>query len=191
LRLAIYLPLLLARLSMRKALIAGFLFSIYCAAVTLQQLSIDEMAQQSTAIVRVHVLASTASFTGSTIYTHYKLQLDETLKGFPTSEVMVPGGVSGRYRQTFPGVPQLEVGKEYLLFLWTSSTGITHLMGLSQGVFDLSTASDGSIVASRGSIGELMLDKSGRPVRDLGLTLRMSDIRARAGAPQSGGGKIR
>ena len=176
---------------MRKVLIAALFFSGYCAAATLQQLSIDEMAQQSTAIVRVHVRSSAASFTGPTIYTHYKLQIDETLKGFPTAEVMVPGGVSGPYRQTFPGIPQLEVGREYLLFLWTSSTGITHLMGLSQGVFDLATASDGTLVASRGSIGELMLDKSGRPVRDLGLSLRMSEIRSRAGSPQSGGGKIR
>ena len=173
---------------MFKVLLAGFLIAACSPAATLQQLSLVEMTQQSTAIVRARVASSTASLTNSTIYTHYKLQITETLKGFPSAEVMVPGGAAGRYTQTFPGVPQLEIGKEYLMFLWTSSSGITHLMGLSQGLFDLSTAADGSLVATRGIIGELMLDKTGRPVRDSGLQVRLSDLRSSSAARQGTGG---
>lgn len=179
---------------MRNALLAGLSLLVCYGSgfsATLQQLSLDELTQQSTAIVRASVVSSSASFTGATIYTHYKLSITETLKGFPTGEVMVPGGVSGKYRQTFPGVPQLEIGKAYLLFLWTSSTGITHLMGLSQGLFDLTTASDGSLLATRLAIGELMLDKTGRPVRDQGLQVTMSDIRVRTTATQSQNGPVR
>ena len=176
---------------MARALSIALFAAAVLQAATLQQLSLDQMTQQSTAIVRAQVISSSASFTGSTIYTHYKLQIAETLKGFPTGEVMIPGGVSGRYRQTFPGVPQLETGKDYLLFLWTSSAGITHLMGLSQGVFDLSTANDGSVIATRGLIGELMLDQSGRPVRDQGVQVRMSDLRGKVSSLQSFGGPVR
>ena len=69
------------------------------AAATLQQLSLDQMAQSATAIVRARVTGSSASFTGSTIYTHYKLQISETWKGTPGTEVMLPGGVAGGLRQ--------------------------------------------------------------------------------------------
>src|SRR4051794_3886943 len=90
-------------------------------AVTLQQLSMDEMTQSATAIVRARVTGSSASPTGSTIYTHYRLQILETWKGLPATEVMIPGGVANGLRQSFPGVPELETGTEYVLFLWRSS----------------------------------------------------------------------
>ncbi len=86
-------------------------------AATLQQLSMQQMTQSATAIVRATVTGSSASFTGSTIYTHYKLQVSETWKGTAVTEVMLPGGVAGGLRQSFPGVPQLQTGTEYMLFL--------------------------------------------------------------------------
>lgn len=148
-------------------------------AATLQQLSMDEMSQASTAIVRATITGSSASFTGSTIYTHYKLQISETWKGFPTAEVMLPGGVSGSFRQTFPGVPQLKTGSEYVLFLWTSSTGITHIIGLTQGLFDVSRQTDGSIQASRAQIGETMLNATGQQVRDQAIQMKLGDLKTR------------
>jgi hypothetical protein len=146
-------------------------------AATLQQLSFDQMTQSATAIVRARVTGSSASFTGSTIYTHYKLQTSETWKGFAATEVMLPGGVAGGYRQSFPGVPALQTGTEYVLFLWTSSTGITHLVGLSQGLFNVSVQGDGSIAAVRAVIGETMLDATGRKVRDQAVQMKLSDMK--------------
>jgi hypothetical protein len=97
----------------------GLIFVLWtgssAAAATLQQLSMDQIAQSATAIVRAHITGSSASFTGSTIYTHYKLQISETWKGSPGAEVMLPGGVAGGYRQSFPGVPTLQTGAEYVL----------------------------------------------------------------------------
>ena len=149
------------------------------AAATLQQLSLDQMTQSSTAIVRARVTSSSASFTGSTIYTHYKLQISETWKGAPGTEVMLPGGVSGRYRQSFPGIPSLQTGAEYVLFLWTSAkTGITHVIGLNQGIYNVATLSDGSIQAGRPVIGETMLDANGRPVRDQAVQMQLSALKA-------------
>jgi hypothetical protein len=150
------------------------------AAATLQQLSLDQMTQSATAIVRARVTGSSASFTGSTIYTHYKLQISETWKGAPGTEVMLPGGVAGGYRQAFPGVPALQTGAEYVLFLWKSSTtGITHLVGLSQGIFNVTQQAGGAIQVGRPAIGETMLDAAGHPARDHAVQMQLSDMKAR------------
>jgi hypothetical protein len=160
------------------------------AAATLQQLSLDQMTQSATAIVRARITSSSASLTGSTIYTHYKLQVMETWKGFPAAEVMLPGGVAGGYRQTFPGIPALQPGTDYVLFLWTSSAGITHLVGLTQGIFNVSTLNDGSTGVSRPKIGENMLDSSGHPVKDQAVQMRLSDMKTRVTTTVAiGGGK--
>ncbi len=88
---------------------------------TLQRLSLDDLIQKSSGIVRAKVAGSYADFWGATIYTHWKLQIVESWKGGgqPTVEVMVPGGSARGFHQSVPGAPQLVAGKEYLLFLWT------------------------------------------------------------------------
>jgi hypothetical protein len=147
-------------------------------AATLQQLSVDQMTQASTAIVRARVTGATASFTGSTIYTHYQLQVTQTWKGFTPAEVAIPGGVAKGLKQSFPGMPDLTVGTEYLMFLWTSSsTGITHLVGLSQGLFDLTPQTDGSTLATRPLIGEMILDASGHKVVDKGVQMPVATLK--------------
>jgi hypothetical protein len=153
------------------------------AAATLQQLSLDQMSQSATAIVRARVTGSSASFTGSTIYTHYKLQISETWKGAPAAEVTLPGGVAGGYRQSFPGVPALQTGADYVLFLWKSSrTGITHVVGLNQGILNVAPQADGSYQVGRPAIGETMLDAAGHQVKDQAIQMRLSDLKTRVGA---------
>jgi hypothetical protein len=169
------------RSSMSRTLASLFLFcgASMASAATLQQLSMQQMSQSATAIVRATVTGSSASFTGSTIYTHYKLQVSESWKGTPGTEVMLPGGVAGGLRQSFPGVPQLQTGTEYVLFLWKSSlTGITHVIGLSQGIFNLSLQQDGTFQAIRPQIGEGMYDSAGHTVQDHGMQLKLTDMKA-------------
>jgi hypothetical protein len=115
----------------------------------------------------------------ATVYTHYKLRSAEVWKGAPASEVMVPGGQSGKFQQSFPGVPELSTGREYVLFLWKSSTGITHLLGLSQGLFELPPQAAASSLATRAKIGEMMLDASGKKVADRAVTISLSDLRSK------------
>jgi len=147
-------------------------------AATFQQLSVAQMAQSATAIVRARVIGSSAGFTGTTIYTHYRLQVSETWKGSTPNEVMLPGGVAGGYRQTFPGVPTLQTGSEYVLYLWTSpSTGITHIVGFGQGIFNITTQSDGTLEASRPRIGETMLDAKGNLVRDQAIRMPLAQLK--------------
>jgi hypothetical protein len=147
-------------------------------AATLIQLTVDQMTQSATAIVRATVTGSTTSRTGSTIYTHYTLQVSDTLKGVAPSEVDLPGGVAGGYRQSFPGVPQLQAGSEYVLFLWKSpSTGIMHIVGLSQGLFTVSVPSDGTAQVARARIGETMLNSTGNVVQDHAIQMTLSALK--------------
>ena len=173
----------------RFTAIIGLVFSaLGLQAATLQQLSLEEMAEKATAIVRGRVTGSSAAFSGATIYTHYKLEVSEAWKGRAAAEVMVPGGTVNRTRQNYPGVPELAPGTDYVLFLWTSpSSGVVHLLGLTQGLFNVSTGSDGVAMASRLQTGELMLDAQGRRVADQAVTMRLGDMRSRVSVRLTGG----
>ncbi|HXJ42403.1 MAG TPA: hypothetical protein VNH18_24190 [Bryobacteraceae bacterium] len=169
----------LSRVKLRiNVAVFGLLCAIACPAATLEQLSMDQMSQNATSIVRATVAGSYTSILNSTVYTHYKLRVADTWKGVPAGEVMLPGGMAGGIRQSFPGVPQLTVGTEYVLFLWKSSTGITHLVGLTQGLFEVSRQTDGSSLATRAKIGEMMLDAAGHKVADKAVTMAVTDLKS-------------
>jgi hypothetical protein len=155
---------------------------------TLQQLSMDQMSQSATSIVRARVTGSYTSVINSTIYTHYQLQVSEVWKGVPAGEVLLPGGIANGNKQSFPGIPQLNSGSEYVLFLWkSSSTGIIHILGLTQGLFNINPQSDGSVVAWRPKIGETMLDASGHKVSDQAIAMSITDMKTRVRQPIQGG----
>jgi len=163
-------------------LIPVLLAAIAAPAATLQQLSMDQMSELSTSVVRARVTAASASFLPGpgtpTIYTHYKLSVSEIWKGAATTEVMLPGGDVNGQKQSFPGVPELKVGSEYILFLWKSpTTGIVHTMGLTQGIFEISTQASGAVSASRRKSGELMLDASGNRVADSDVLMNLPDLK--------------
>ena len=168
---------------LRIALVLTFCTGpLQCA--TLERLSLDDMTVKSTAIVRGKVSASYAAYAGNlpVIYTHYSVSVSEWLKGSGrnTVDVVVPGGVVNNVRQSFSGAPTLNPGDEFVFFLWTSKTGLTQVLGLTQGLF--SVASDGTVdpMATRSASHELMLDgRTGHPVKDQTLLMHMSELRAR------------
>jgi hypothetical protein len=173
-------------------MLVGALAIIPLQATTLQKLSLPEMAQKSTAVVRARVVGATGVLRGSEVYTIYKLEPVEIWKA-PASgtpwEVAVPGGIAGGLRQPVDGAPTLVEGREYVLFLWTSRTGVTQLIGLSQGLFDVQVEGgakpavgrnpvDGkSLWVLRSPAGERMLDGQGRPVRDEAVSMRLADLK--------------
>jgi len=154
--------------------------SVPAGATTLQQLSLGEMAQKSTAIVRAKVTGAVEVLRGTDVYTVYQLETFETVKapnGIKPAEVAVPGGVAGGLRQIVPGVPQLRAGQEYVLFLWTSRSGLTQLMGMSQGLFTVERTTAGDIIVTRAAAGEQMLDGVGRAVRDEALSMPWPELK--------------
>lgn len=163
-------------------------------AATLEYLSLDEMTEKSTAIVRGRILGSSTSVEGPLIYTHFAVQVLECWKGPEAKQidVVTPGGTAQGLTQTFAGTPSLAEGGEYLLFLWTGPSGLTHLIGLSQGVFAVTKDEQGGLVATRAVSTDAMLDtKTGRVVTDQLLRLRLGDLRSRVTAAAGRGGRTK
>jgi hypothetical protein len=92
---------------------------------------------------------------------------------------MVPGGVVNGVRQTYPGAPQLNIGQQYVLFLWTSPAGATYTIGFTQGVFTLSQSASGQTMAVRAPTTETILDAvTGQPVKDEPISMPLSQLGA-------------
>lgn len=147
-------------------------------AATLEQLTLDQMAQQSTEIVRGRVISSSAAQRNGIIYTTSRFQVLERWKGQPaaTVDVSVPGGRLGNLQQTFAGAPVLSQGAEYVLFLWTGRSGVTQVIGLSQGVLDLALDSKGQAQVARPAAMATMLSASGRVVSDSPLSMSLAAL---------------
>jgi hypothetical protein len=148
-------------------------------ATTLQKLSTDDMIQQSTGIVRAKVTGSYAAFRGKDVYTYYQLQVTENLKGVsPTQvDVAVPGGATRGIRQMVPGAPVLATGQEYVIFVWTSKSGLAQVIGLSQGLFAVTQNSAGDTVIVRPAAVSMMLNQAGQVVADQPVSMSLSDLR--------------
>ncbi len=153
---------------------------------TLERLTLDDMIAKATIIVRGRVAGSAPAYVGGVIYTKYRFQVAEQWKGPEQAavEFVVPGGTIGRVRQTYDGAPALTSGKEYLLFLWTASkTGMTYVMGYTQGLFELPRDAQGNATAVRAATREMMLDPgTGRVVRDEPVHMALGDMSARISA---------
>jgi hypothetical protein len=103
----------------------------------------------------------------------YRVQVNQTYKGTVGREipVAVPGGRFGTVVQNFSGAPTLNEGQDYLLFLWTSPSGLTQVIGLSQGLYRLKRSTAGEAIVSRPAAAEGMLDASGKFVEDTPVTM--------------------
>ena len=146
---------------------------------TLQRLSLSDMVTKSTMIVRGTVQpATSAAMRGSLIYTHYQLSVTSVFKGAAgaTVDVAVPGGVLHGLRQMVAGAPTRTVGQDYVLFLWTSNSGLTQVIGLSQGLFNVSTNAQGQAIVSRGAATSPMLNSAGQFVADTNLQMTLAQL---------------
>jgi hypothetical protein len=171
------------------AFVCGLIACAAGYATTLEQLSLPEMAEKATAVVRARVTGAHGMLRGADVYTVYSFQIMETWKpyakgstGTAPVEVAVPGGIAGGLRQMVTGAPALRNGEEYVLFLWTSRSGLTQPIGLSQGVFSVSMnsqrePSQTEPVAQQSPAGERMLDARGREVRGQALVLKLADLK--------------
>lgn len=146
---------------------------------TLQQLSLSDMILKSTLIVRGTPQLNYSQFRGSIIYTHYTLEVSQVYKGLVTTkqlDVAVPGGMSTGMRQVFSGVPGIVSGGDYVFFLWTSKSGLTQIIGLSQGLFTVGKSALGQTIVQRPAATETMLNAAGQPVADSTLQMNLGDL---------------
>lgn len=102
------------------------------------------------------------------IWTHYELTVSETLKGMheKSREVAIRGGVVGEVGQHVAGAGSLEVGTEYVLFLWKDDDGRYQLQGMAQGAFAVSER-EGEKYAKNSVSGMTIVDpKTLKPSKD-------------------------
>jgi hypothetical protein len=158
---------------------------------TLEQLSIEQMAQQSTMIVRGRVTGCAGEMHGRVIYTRCSVAVTETWKGTPVPSVsfVVLGGTAQGLSQTFSGAPKFGPNEQFVFFLWVGKSGVPQIIGLSQGVFEVTFSASGKATVHRAATSEVMLDKAGNPVRDEPITLPVEDLRARVNKALGGGTK--
>jgi len=185
-----------------RSILVGFVVALAAAqaplgATTLLQLSLNDMIQQSTGIVQATVTGVRTDYRGSDIYTYYQLQVSEDWRSSgltPTAptqvEVAVPGGAVRGVRQTVAGAPSLTVGQQYVVFLWTSKSGLTQVIGLSQGLFLVTADANGNAVLVRPGASEPMVDQNGNPVQSQALSISLATLRAQTrsllGLPAAG-----
>lgn len=138
-----------------------------------------DLILQSTSIVRAKITGTRTAAVGKDIFTYYQMQVSDTLKkgAILPAEFAVPGGVYGNLRQIGIGSPVFTEGQEYVLFLWTSRSGMTQVIGLTQGMFSLTQDSSGATVLNRPAIADQMVDKSGKEVTDAPVTMRWTELR--------------
>lgn len=163
---------------------------VLCAfSATLEKLSLDQMAQQSTMIVRGQVTGCNGEARGSLIYTRCGLAVSDTWKGTPSTKVdfLVPGGSANGLTQTFTGTPKFAPKDEFVLFLWVGRSGIPQIIGLSQGVFSVSFNPTGQATVRREATSEVMLDSKGKQVKDEPVELTLSELKSRVAQAIAGG----
>ena len=166
--------------------------SLLCASVlsaaTLEKLSIDEMTQKSTIVVRGRINTCAGEQKGSVIYTRCRVTVTERWKGTAGAQVefFVPGGTARGLTQVFTGTPTLAPGSEYVLFLWAGRSGALQVIGLSQGVFDVKA---GGTTVKREASTERMLDASGQPVHDEGVEMSVAALKQRVQRTLGGASK--
>ncbi len=151
-------------------------------AATLERMSLDEMIEASTAIVRGRAAESRTVGGGPILYTLTRFYVLEQWKGEPTRqlEIALPGGSLNGFSQHFGGVPRLMPGSEFVVFLWRGSTGLNHVVGLSQGLFDVASGDDAKLVVRRAAAADLVLEPgSGKPVENPAIEMSLGSLAAR------------
>jgi hypothetical protein len=180
------LPNVLLRLSV---LISSVLTCALAPAATLEQLSLEDLARQSTAVVQGRVVGEKTVQAGPLLYTVKTLSVARRWKGgaAETLEVALPGGRLGNKQQRFGGAPWLGEGVDYILFLWTGPSGRTQITGYSQGVCELLESSGGTARVVRRPSSDVVLTPSGsNAAGDGGLDLPLDEFSLRVAAALAG-----
>jgi hypothetical protein len=170
----------------RLLLIAALIAGAGCLHATVAlKLDVATLTEKSELILIGKVDSSTAKWDAAKtgIWTHHDVTVSETLKGKheKTRDVVIRGGVVGEVGQAVAGSGNLEIGAEYLFFLWKDDDGRYRLQGMAQGAFEISER-EGVKYAANSLSGMTIVDaKTLKPSRDkadkLPLELKLSELK--------------
>ena len=129
---------------MKRAAVVSILLiliSTHAQATLVQRLTLDEMIQKAQTIVqgRVRSVNTHWSDNGKLILTSYTIDVEDAIKGQPgkTMEITLVGGKIGNLILYAAGMPAFDAGDQTVLFVEKSGAGISTIVGLSQGKFDI------------------------------------------------------
>jgi len=118
-------------------------------ATVLVPADLNDLTRLARVIARGRVVDVTTRWTDDrrAIETLVTLDPETYLKGSMGESIRfrVPGGQLGRYRRVVVGAPQFAAGQHVVVFLGAQSPGVPYVIGLSQGVFRVEIALDGSM----------------------------------------------
>lgn len=135
------LRLATARSYRLAALLGIVLAAVPARATVVVSMDVEQLAAAATAVVHGTVLDTRAEDDHGRVFTRVEVKVREQLKGpaatAPDRVAMrVVGGSLGGYSQVVPGAPQLTVGDEVVLFLWSPGPGQPYRpLGLAMGTF--------------------------------------------------------
>jgi hypothetical protein len=117
-------------------------------ATVLQPADLGDLSRGARAIAVGRVVAVDARWADDrrSIDTLVTLDVAAYLKGTLGSPVQfrVPGGELGRYRSILIGAPEFAINQHVIVFLGARGPSVPYVLGLSQGVFRLVAARNGS-----------------------------------------------
>lgn len=120
-------------------LCAAFLLSSAGDATTLVHMSLAQLAQAATVIVRGRVTSQVTRWNAqhTRIFTFTTVSVEETLKGHPSSTVVIqqPGGTIGHFHVLVPGTVHFRPTGQYVLFLEPGPKGRYLPVGMAQGAY--------------------------------------------------------
>jgi len=162
-------------------------------ATAVMHFTLDDLVSKAVIIAHVKVASSSAAWDAENkrIFTTYKLEVTETLKGKfegdPTCQAR--GGTVGRKGQAVSGEAYLDTSAEYVLFIEKDDEGRNRILGLGQGMFKVTREEGQPVKAANTFRGVTLVNREGAavdvekvgPISDTLDGLKVS-IKARLGA---------
>ena len=122
-----------------------FLAVASAGATTVIPPSFSTLVARSTQILRVEVIASTSRWDtspyGKVIHTYVECSIQRTLKGGSASTIALRflGGTVGSDHLELPGLPVLEIGRSYILFIAKNGEAFCPIVAATHGSYPIST----------------------------------------------------
>ena len=130
------------RISIRTSVfLLAFLAAVSAQATTLVHLSLEQLSQASSDVVRGRTVSQEVRWNDSRtqILTVTTVEIEQTLKGTPRRTMVIeqPGGAVGNLRVRVPGTVAFRAGASYFLFLEPAGAGSTfyRVTGMAQGAY--------------------------------------------------------
>lgn len=159
-------------------------------AVTVLPATLEELVQESVAVVHGRVTGVDAHWTADrrTIESIVTLDVTDTLKGTATetASFVVPGGEAGGRILVMPGAPVFRAGDDVIVFLRGRAPALPQPVGLSLGVFRVAVDARGvaqvvpspiSAATARGTVARGAVSRGVRPLEAFRADVRKAGAR--------------